>query len=66
MCEIVNIQFCHKPCLTVFSHSITQQKLNYSNENPIRAGIVNKAEEYIYNSAANYAGMRSIIEVDLL
>ena len=52
--------------IELFSHSVTQQKLDYIHENPIRAGIVNKAEEYIYSSAANYAGLKGVIEVDLL
>ena len=30
------------------------QKLNYIHNNPIRAGIVNKAEDYVYSSAADY------------
>ncbi|WP_242692135.1 REP-associated tyrosine transposase [Aridibaculum aurantiacum] len=30
------------------------QKLNYIHYNPVRAGIVQKAEEYVYNSAADY------------
>jgi putative transposase len=45
---------------------VTQQKLDYIHQNPIRAGIVNKAEEYIYFSAANYAGMKGVNDVDLL
>jgi hypothetical protein len=27
------------------------QKLNYIHENPVRAGIVDKAEDYLYSSA---------------
>ena len=30
------------------------QKLNYIHNNPIRAGMVNKAEDYVYSSAADY------------
>jgi hypothetical protein len=29
-------------------------KLNYIHLNPIRAGIVEKAQHYIYSSASNY------------
>jgi hypothetical protein len=32
----------------------------------MRARIVYKAKEYIYFSAANYAGMKGVIDVDLL
>jgi hypothetical protein len=34
--------------------------------NPVRAGIVRKPEDYIYSSASNYAGLESILEVEIL
>jgi REP element-mobilizing transposase RayT len=37
-----------------FSLPFMWQKLNYIHNNPIRAGIVDKAEEYISSSAADY------------
>ena len=49
-----------------FSHDFTSTKLNYIHQNPVRAGWVNNAEEYVYSSAANYAGLEGIIEVELL
>ena len=33
-----------------------QQKINYIHENPVRAGIVENEEDYLYSSARNYAG----------
>ncbi len=42
------------------------QRLNYIHENPVRAGIVAKAEDYIYSSAANYSGEKGLMEIDLL
>ncbi|WP_262713337.1 hypothetical protein [Algoriphagus aquimarinus] len=38
--------------------------MNYIHENPVRAGIVEKPEDYLYSSARNYAGMKGLIEVD--
>ena len=49
-----------------YSDDFTKVKLNYIHENPVRAGIVRKPEDYVYSSAANYAGMEGIIKVDLL
>jgi len=43
-----------------------ETKLSYIHENPVRAGIVAKAEDYLYSSARNYAEMESLIEIDLI
>jgi REP element-mobilizing transposase RayT len=47
----------------VLSPKFITQKINYIHENPVRAGIVEKAEDYLYSSARNYAGLSSLIEV---
>ena len=38
---------CYSPAFTI-------QKLNYIHNNPVEAGIVDKAEEYVYSSARDY------------
>lgn len=38
----------------LFSEKFTEQKLNYIHNNPVDAGIVEKAEEYLYSSAKDY------------
>ena len=38
---------CYSPAFTV-------QKLNYIHNNPVEAGIVDKAEEYVYSSARDH------------
>ena len=48
------------------SPTFTQQKIDYIHQNPVVAGIVYRAEDYIYSSASNYAGIDQIIEVDCL
>jgi REP element-mobilizing transposase RayT len=37
------------------------QKLNYIHQNPVKAGIVKNAEDYLYSSATNYAGCKDNI-----
>jgi putative transposase len=49
-----------------FSTAFTIIKLRYIHENPVRAGIVVKAENYLYSSASNYAELGGILEVNLL
>jgi hypothetical protein len=40
-------------------------KLNYIHNNPIKAGLVNRAEDYKYSSARNYINAdNSILEVN--
>jgi putative transposase len=49
----------------VYSSAFTVQKLNYIHNNPVEAGFVEKAEEYLYSSAGNYAysNDKGLIEV---
>ena len=39
-------------------------KLNYIHLNPVRAGIVEKASEYIYSSVKNYVYDEGVVQVD--
>jgi REP element-mobilizing transposase RayT len=51
-----NYQFWkqHNRPMELHSPSFTVQKLNYIHFNPVRAGIVENPEDYIYSSAWNY------------
>ena len=48
----------------VYSNAFMDQKIKYIHENPVQAGIVERAEDYLYSSARNYAGMEGLIEVE--
>lgn len=50
----------------IFSHDFLMSKLNYIHQNPVRAGWVRNAEEYIYSSASNYATGKGLIEIEYL
>ncbi len=50
----------------IISNSFGQQKLEYIHNNAIEAGIVENAEDYLYSSARNYAGIKGLIEVEFL
>lgn len=54
--------------IALFSPAVTWQKLTYIHFNPVRAGIVEHPEDYLYSSAKNYASenCEGLIEVDLL
>lgn len=42
------------------------QKLAYIHLNPVRAGIVDKAEDYRYSSAGSYLGKEGQLKIELL
>ncbi len=44
----------------------TWEKLDYIHKNPVRAGIVENPEDYLYSSARNYADMEALLDVILL
>jgi REP element-mobilizing transposase RayT len=52
--------------IELFSPAVTQQKIDYIHQNPVRAGLVYRAEDYVYSSASNYAEIDKIIDVDCL
>ncbi|MDR2474118.1 MAG: transposase [Tannerella sp.] len=50
----------------IYTSKFIEQKLNYIHENPVRAGWVEQAHEYLYSSAKNYAGMSAVLNVTLI
>jgi len=49
--------------LEVTGNSFIESKVEYIHNNPVRAGIVNRAEDYRYSSASSYAGEDSLLDV---
>ena len=41
-------------------------KVDYIHENPVRAGLVELPENYIYSSAKDYAGEKGLVEVSVV
>lgn len=53
--------------MQITTSKFAMQKVGYIHLNPVKAGIVDNPEEYLYSSARNYAGRKDyIIEVELL
>jgi REP element-mobilizing transposase RayT len=42
---------------------LIEQKINYTHDNPVRAMIVGKQEDYLYSSARDYAGEKGLVNV---
>jgi putative transposase len=49
--------------LVLYTNPFIFEKLNYLHNNPVRSGIVERPEEYIYSSAKNYADMPALLEI---
>ena len=49
---------CPIQCITP---AFTMQKLNYIHNNPVKAGIVDRAEDYRWSSARNYCGRQDVL-----
>lgn len=52
----------------LYSEKFTSQKLDYIHNNPVEAGIVEKAEEYLYSSAKDYYNGKNcgLLKLELL
>ena len=42
------------------------QKLEYIHNNPVKAGIVEKPEDYLYSSARDYNSLKGMLDIILL
>ncbi|NLI72850.1 MAG: transposase [Bacteroidales bacterium] len=47
----------------IYLNDYFNQKLNYIHQNPVKAELVNRAEDYRYSSAIDYAGGKGLLDV---
>jgi REP element-mobilizing transposase RayT len=52
--------------IEIYSNEVMEQKLDYIHDNPLKAGIVDKAEHYLYSSARDYAGVKGLLEIEMM
>lgn len=52
--------------IEIQNNEMAEQKKKYIHENPVKAGLVWKAEDYRYSSATDYAGDKGLLDVILL
>jgi hypothetical protein len=52
--------------IELYTNSVIDQKIEYIHMNPVRAGIVQNPEEYIYLSARNYADLESSFDIEII
>jgi len=56
----------HNNPIELYSNEVIDQKINYIHQNPIRNGLVEKEEDYLYSSARNYAELESYLRIEQL
>jgi REP element-mobilizing transposase RayT len=52
--------------ILLYSNKFLKQRFDYIHNNPVKAGIVEKPEDYLYSSARNYASLEAPIDIPLL
>ena len=52
----------NKP-IELWSNNIIDQKIDYDHMNPVEEGLVFRPEDYVYSSAANYAGEKGLLDI---
>jgi len=50
----------------IFSQDFLKTKMDYIHNNPVRAGLVFNASDYIYSSAMDYEGKKGLIDLSYL
>lgn len=62
--NVSNYQFWqhdNKP-IELWSNKVIKQKIDYTHNNPVKAGLVYQPEDYVYSSAIDYAGGKGLID----
>jgi hypothetical protein len=52
----------NKP-IELWSNAVINQKLDYIHQNPVKAGLVFRAEDYVYSSVCDYARENGLLDV---
>ncbi len=52
--------------ISLESNYFVDQKLSYIHQNPVESEIVEEPEQYLHSSARDYAGIKGLLEVELI
>jgi putative transposase len=55
----------NKP-IELYTYKVMKQKLDYIHQNPVEAGFVFNAGEWLYSSATDYAGHKGYLDIFLI
>jgi hypothetical protein len=48
--------------IELWSNAVIREKVIYIHQNPVKAGYVFRAEDYVYSSAIDYSGEKGILD----
>ena len=48
--------------IELWSNHVIDEKIEYVHQNPVKAGMVDYTEDYLYSSAKDYAGEKGLLE----
>ncbi len=48
--------------IELWSNKVIDEKINYIHNNPVEEGLVFRPEDYLYSSAADYAGEKGLLD----
>jgi putative transposase len=48
------------------NNEMMDQKLDYLHDNPVKEGIVERPEDYVYSSARDYTGRKGLLEIEFI
>src|ERR1700761_3166257 len=49
--------------IELWSPKVIEQKIGYTHNNPVEAGFVEDAHEYLYSSARDYCGIKGLVNI---
>lgn len=52
--------------IELHNSAMINERINYIHNNPVKTGLVAEPEDYLYSSARNYAGLSSVLDVELI
>ena len=50
----------------IHTTAFLDEKMNYIHNNPIKAELVGRPEDYLYSSARDYSGEKGLVEIVLV
>lgn len=56
----------HNKPIELWDNYMLEQKLNYLHQNPVENGFVINAEDYLYSSAGDYAGVKGMLDLIMI
>ncbi len=56
----------HNHPIELSNNRMIKQRLNYLHRNPVKAGLVDRPQDWRYSSAKNYAGSGGLLDLELI